>query len=1049
VAPQVRAWREFDRNAVNRRFCCGDGGALRWQGAAPRIATELGWDGKKQRSSRAQTVGATLVRTVRPLLFTSIMALGVAGALGATAQTQPPAPAPPANPPAAKTPETPGSVDELVVTGSRIKRSNFTTSSPIQVITSEDAALQGAADTAQLLQQSTVANNAAQINNFFSGFVTTGGPGANTLSLRGLGAQRTLILIDGKTLGPAGVGGTVGPIDLNTIPESIIDHVEILKDGASSIYGSDAVAGVVNIITKKDFDGGTLHAIANPSEGKGGNTYEIDGNYGKTFNKGYFTIGFDIYRQDPLRYGDRPFFSCSTLNATNPATGASADPIDPATGKPKCFNLLNNTIIDAATGTFYAANGQAMAGGGVTGQDLPGFQAVGLTIPGDNAATLASQALVPYTDKYYNDSEAISPVTRYTLYATGGYDLTPNAQLYTELLFNRRDSQQVFDSEFFTIVNPNTASNPGFYLPEPVIPQIYSLSQRIDYGRAVLGVKGDVPNFWRIKNWTYDIYGQFSSSMGRYSQDLALNDRVNATAGAGDGQCDVNAVAPYGYGLTMAQAEPGVACVPVNFYAAVQNGGFTPQESAFLYANESGRTVYDDYYLEGTVSGDLFKLPAGPVGSSFGFKIHREELDDTPPADIQDGNAYNYSSVGRTKGAESIEEVFGELAIPIINDLPFAKRLDFSVSGRLSNYQSYGSNETFKLGLSWEINDWLAFRASHGTAFRAPALYEQFLADQIGYLGQSSVDPCYEYGISGVSLNVKKNCASQGIPSNYAALNGSSIPISTGGGSGLKPETSVSNDFGFVLTPKWNNINLKVSVDWYSFNITNQIQEFGAANILYQCYDAPNFPNNSFCSLFSRDLNPASPTYLNILSVSNNYVNVATQIDQGLDLNISYVTHLTQDLKLTIDSRNAWTFYTTTVLLGGQVNNYLGQIGQPGYVGQLSFKFEQGPWTFNWFVDMIGHSSDNPFVSNTYSNFLTTDETVSLNHTVGFYSTSTLSLRYKFKQWAVEFGCKNIFDTDPPVYSAYGFQARIGTAPLTSQYDWVGRSYFLDLKRTF
>jgi iron complex outermembrane receptor protein len=991
------------------------------------------------------------------------MIVGLSSALASVAQTAPaptaPATTPPPAQPTSKTPppkappqttaEAPTGVGELIVTGSRIRRSNFTTSSPIQVITSEDAALQGAVDTAQLLQQSTVANNATQINNFFSGFITTGGPGANTLSLRGLGAQRTLILIDGKTLGPAGVGGTVGPIDLNTIPESIIDHVEVLKDGASSIYGSDAVAGVVNIITKKNFDGGELHAIANPSEEKGGNTYEIDGDYGKTFDRGYFTVGFDIYRQDPLRYGDRPYFACSTYNTTNPTTGASADPIDPATGKAKCFNILNNTIIDAATGVFYAPNGAAVAGGGITGQDLPGFQAVGLTIPGNAAATLASQALVPETDKYYNDSEAISPVTRYTLYATGGFDLTPHAQVYTELLFNRRDSQQVFDSQFFTLVNPVTASNPGFYLPEPVIPQVYSESQRVDYGRAVLGVKGDLPNAWTFKNWTYDIYGQFSSSMGRYNQDLALNDRVNATAGAGDGQCNVNAVAPYGYGLTMAQAEPGVACVPINFYQAVQNGGLTPQESAFLYANEAGRTVYDDYYIEGTVSGDLFTLPAGPVGASFGFKLHREEIDDTPPEDIQDGNAYNYSSVGRTKGAENIEEGFGELAIPVVKDLPFVKRLDLSVSGRISNYQSYGSNETYKLGLSWEINDWVAFRATHGTAFRAPALYEQFLASQVGYYGQSSIDPCIDYGISGASLNVQKNCASQGIGPNYTGA-GPSAAVSTGGGSGLKPETSVSDDFGFVITPKLKSLgDLKISVDWYSFDITNQIQVFGPANILYQCYNAPNFPNNSFCSLFTRDLNPTSPTYLSILDVENNYVNVATQIDQGLDLNLKWVTHLPHDIKLTIDSQNAWTFYTTTILLGGQVNNYLGQIGQPGYVGQVTFRFERGPWTFNWFVDMVGRSSDNPFVSDVNTNFLTSGETVDLNHTVGFYSTSTLSVRYKFKSWAIEVGSKNIFDTAPPVYSAFGFQSRIGTAPLTSQYDWIGRSFFVDLKRKF
>jgi iron complex outermembrane receptor protein len=548
------------------------------------------------RASPVRIDGEIDMNTLRSTLLASTVIVGLIAPAAALAQTNSQDTTPPASTaPKAKEPPNiqPGptpagsAVDEVIVTGSRIKRSNFTTASPVQVITREDAELQGAVDTAQLLQQSTVANNATQINNFFSGFITTGGPGANTLSLRGLGAQRTLILIDGKTLGPAGVGGTVGPIDLNTIPESIIDHVEVLKDGASSIYGSDAVAGVVNIITKKDYDGGEIHAIANPSQYKGGNTYEIDGDYGKTFNKGYFTIGFDVYRQDPLRYGDRPYFSCSTLNTTNPQTGASADPIDPATGKAKCFNILNNTIIDAATGVFYAPNKSAVYGGGLLGEDLPGYQAVGLTIPGNPAATLASQAAVPYTDKYYNDSEAISPVTRYTIYGTAGYDLTPHAHIYTEILLNRRDSQQVFDSQFFTLVNPYTESNPGFYVPEPVIPQVYSESQRVDYGRAVLGVNGDLPNIWKIKNWTYDIYGQFSSSAARYNQDLALNDRVNATAGAGDGQCDVNAYVPYeGYGLTMAQAEPGVACMPINFYQAVQNGGFTPAEAAFRDCQE-------------------------------------------------------------------------------------------------------------------------------------------------------------------------------------------------------------------------------------------------------------------------------------------------------------------------------------------------------------------------------------------------------------------------------------------------------------------------------
>ena len=146
---------------------------------------------------------------------------------------------------------------EIVITGSRIREpANFTSPDPIQVITSEQSTARGLSDTSSILQQSTIAANATQINNNFSGFVVNGGAGVNTVSLRGLGADRTLVLVDGQRVGPAGVSGTVGSVDLNTIPATMLDHVDILKDGSSSIYGSDAVAGVVNIVTKKNFDGG-------------------------------------------------------------------------------------------------------------------------------------------------------------------------------------------------------------------------------------------------------------------------------------------------------------------------------------------------------------------------------------------------------------------------------------------------------------------------------------------------------------------------------------------------------------------------------------------------------------------------------------------------------------------------------------------------------------------------------------------------------------------------------------------------------------------------
>jgi len=988
----------------------------------------------------------SISNTARFSLLSAALAVVLAAPALAQSQT-PPSPAPPTS--AAPTPAPKAGAD-IVVTGSRIKQTTYNSPSPITVITAEDAALTGDVDTTHILQLSPVANNSVQTNNSFTGFVVTGGPGVNTLSLRGIGAQRTLILIDGQRMGPAGVGGTVGPVDLNTIPASIVDHIDIENDGASSIYGSDAIAGVVNIITKKNLDGVTAHLFADPSQHGGGNTYQLNGAFGKTFDRGYASLAFDMYEQDPLLYKQRPYLSCARDLATNPTTGASADIIDPATGKPKCFNLfLSPGLEDLADGNYYASNPSAVAGGGPTGADLQGFQAVGLVLPTD-AATRQSEGLVPYNPQSYGETDAISADRRYTFDFQGGFDLTPTTQLYATALLTQRDSRQSYVDQFFGVVDPGNPYNPGFGFPLPVIPQYTNSSQRVNYGRLVLGVKGDLPEFGPLANWTYDLYGQFSDSNGDYTQNYVRTDRVNATMGAGAGTngCDVNAIQIGGSGETMAQAEPGVACLPVNYFAAVVNGGFTPAETAFLYNNATGNTDYKQYYAEGSVSGDLFRLPAGALSASLGFQVRREDINDTPPPDFVNANVYNYSTTGITKGSEEAQEVFGELEAPLLKGLPFINKFNVNISGRVSNYSSYGSNETYKIGVDWAVTDWLTFRGTHGTAFRAPALYEQYLANQTSFLDQLGLDPCINYGSTGVSLNIQKACAAQGLPPNFAG-GGSGATIYQGGGKSLKPETSINQTVGVVFTPKWYGLDLKVAVNYFNFDIKNQIQVFGASNIIDQCYNAPTYPNSPFCSLFTRNNDPNSGNYQGIDVVNDDYVNVAEQFEQGMDFDLTYVTRLPKDFKLTVDSQMSWSFYTNTILLGGQTNNYLGQVGQPGFVGAVDFKLDRGPWTVNYYIELVGHSSDNPFVSNMDTNFHQTGETVLLNHTVPFYTDHTVSLRRKFDKFTLEAGVKNLFDTPPPSYSTEGFQNRLGVVPLTSQYDLIGRSFFVSLDAKF
>ncbi len=208
-------------------------------------------------------------------------------------------------------------VAEVVVTGSRLRRTEFTAASPVQIITTEQTSLEGLMSAAEILQSSTLASGSQQINDQTTGFVTENGPGANTLSLRGLGASRTLLLLNGRRLSPAGSRGQLAAADLNVLPESIIQRIEILKDGASSVYGSDAIAGVVNIITRKGFDGGNVGVEGNYITQGGGESRQASASWGKSWDKGGISLSLEYFKREPLRVGDRDFMSCAQDRVIN------------------------------------------------------------------------------------------------------------------------------------------------------------------------------------------------------------------------------------------------------------------------------------------------------------------------------------------------------------------------------------------------------------------------------------------------------------------------------------------------------------------------------------------------------------------------------------------------------------------------------------------------------------------------------------------------------------------------------------------------------------
>jgi iron complex outermembrane receptor protein len=951
------------------------------------------------------------------------------------------------------------SVGEIVVTGSRIREpSNYTSPDPIQVITGEQSTLQGLANTAQIIQQSTVAANSTQINNFFTGYVVNGGPGVNTVSLRGLGADRTLVLLDGQRMGPAGVSGTVGSVDLNTIPSTIIDHVDILKDGSSSIYGSDAVAGVVNIVTKQNFEGIDLHFYAKPSYG--GEEYDMAGSWGMKFDRGYVNVSADYYQQEALTTGERSYLDCAQEFAYG-ANGQRLDLIDPRdAGHYKCYNLFVDAIEDANTGYAYIPADLA-APGAPTNADLPGLHRVGCLIrdlptgaacstnaayPVDVSLTRLSAAEIPYTDPQLDNTDAISPVQRWTIVSNAAYDLIPDrVQLYNDFMFNRRVSSQDSFRQIFPYLEPGNPANifnasTGDYELPIVLTPTFS-HQTVDYLRDLFGVRGDLPNFATVTGVHYDLSAQFSHSSGTYGDTVFLDSRVNASVsptGCDPGWSEDG-------GPTMLSLGDTTACVPVDWTAASFNGRFTPQELAFLQGYDVGHTLYTQEYGQGDIQADLVKLPAGPLGVDLGFMVRRDYINDVPgPIDLAD-NLWNSTSSGITRGSDAVREVFGEIAIPVLKDLPAIHSLDFRVSGRYSDYDSVGSAKTYKAEGRWAVTNWLAFKYVQGTSFRAPQLYELYLADQTSFLSQFSVDPCINYNLSG-NPNLAKNCAAAGVPPNYAGL-GSSAEVLTGGGLGnLKPETSLARTTSLVLTPHLFGIDAGFELDYYENHISNGIQQFGASNIVYACYDSNSYPNNGFCSLFTRD-----PTTLSITTIHDNYVNVASVLDRGIDATIYWNQHLPDDILLRVDSQLSWTLKETTQLLNSStVINYNGTVGSPEFVGNVNIRLTRGIWTVNWFMNMVGHTSDAPLTQTSTPSFHGTGVTADFLLSTQFYTTQNLSVRRQFPHGlSIEAGILNLFDSTPPAYSVDGVESLIGQFPLTSQYDLVGRTAFFTIDKKF
>lgn len=948
-----------------------------------------------------------------------------------------------------ETPSTDGEArqEKITVTGSLLRRDEFSSASPIQVITADTASLQGLVDSASILQGSSLASGSTQINNQFGGYVVDGGTGVNTVDLRGCGTTRTLVLINGKRPGPAGTRGAVGAFDFNVLPGSIVQRYDILKDSGSTTYGSDAVCGVVNVVTRTQVEKPEINInITQPFEG-GGEMLSVNGAYGFNFDAGSIALAASYTMNEKLAVGDRDYLNCKEDLVTDPTTGELLDRVNRSItagdyGGRNCSNIYQNTVIDQVFGSRYipSPDGRTVAGG--SGGILPGYRPRenGL-IPGD------PQGRSFYEDVLTNPNElsrsAINENELISLYGVGDFDLNilGGVKSVTEVLFTNRQTTSVGWRQFFPSIRGNNsyfgsfyayANDPGYDNPldtaafQPVVLWPSNTEVDADYFYLASSLAGDIGS----TGWGWNLGGNYSKSDADYTRNQIL------ASTSGD--------------WTYSDDAPTYDPLDPDFLA----GNISSDVYNLLTGIDTGNTQYEQWLINGNVAGDLFSLPAGKVAAAIGFEYRDFSINDTPGEFTQSGDIWGSSTAGITEGSDNVAEIFAEVEIPLLKGVPFAEELSVNVSGRAFDYDSFGSDSIYKIGANWQITPSVRLRATQGTSFRAPALFEQHLDAQTSFLGQTSIDPCIDWQ-NATDDNLRANCAADGIPSNYTGLGSSATIISGGNGDTLSAETSDSFTVGAVFTPTFANVNF--AIDYFEFQIDNQIGQLGAGSILTACYfgEPSQFATNAFCDLFERN-SPTAATEPNaITSVTDTFLNIDSQTQRGIDLDFRYDREFSFG-DLIIDGGGTWTLESSTALFapgtvdGVENNDTNGTIGEPSFVGDVRVQLDRGDWTYTWATDYIGRTSNARYadtaggIEEPYFGIL-----ANVDYTAEATIYHHASVRWTGDKWEFTVGVRNIFDDAPPTVSAEAATLR-GQVPLVgTQYDLRGRRAFVQVSRTF
>ena len=684
-----------------------------------------------------------------------------------------------------------GSIERTIVTGSRIRRDEFTSAAPVQVIDGQASRELGLIDAVSLLQSATQATN-TQIDNAFTVFVLDNGAGSAQINLRGVGTQRVLLLLNSRRLAPAGVGGAPTSPDISTIPNVLVDRIEFLLDGASSIYGSDAVAGVANVIMRKDFEGFEFEGEIVETDATGGGEQTLGLAWGKNADNWTLGVAAEIYDRQRVRLRDRAYTEqCDRFLYEDENGNPLSDYLGliPGTTRSPCrFRGINRVFIPVGYGDVWYTPGTTNIGiPNFSETELPvsftrfnsaaivpidtdgdGVPDTGLVDPDGNGVSEVDLQKDTYN---YNGSDRdrasdlLPNSRRINLYAYGEHDLgnASNSQAYFEFLYANRKTEAITrGARLFPDVPPNNPFNPcnvsqpngvnclgffGFYaLGFEVTPIVVVRGDRdnddveIEQVRMVAGMRGDLPA-WRNKsgfgNWGYDFYFSHSASNGTDFQTGILERELTLSL-------ETSVIDPDTGEITCGDGQP---CVPVNLFAGslYQPGGghfATPAEHDFVFGLRSFDTEIYQSIFSGMLHGDVATLPWNDTSIllALGVEYREDEINSIPNDVARKGLLIGYFRDGGAVGKRNITELFMETELQLLEDVPLAQDLSLNLALRWTEESTYGSDTTYSAKSVYAPFNGITFRATYGTSFRAPNMHEQFLAGASGF--SDVYDPC-------------------------------------------------------------------------------------------------------------------------------------------------------------------------------------------------------------------------------------------------------------------------------------------------------------------